>query len=175
MGIRRRLHSGIAALRTRDHPWLEPAALVAVVAVFVVALVAARGLRQEASLFPVAISVVGLVFGSLALARVLFFPGPAVAAGGRGAGDLDADETAELPDGPDIASPTRFWFWFAGFVFAAYGFGFYVGVPVITGLFVLVESRKWLTAVLVGLGMWGYLYWIFLVVFGIAWSNGVFL
>jgi hypothetical protein len=125
---------------------------------------------------------------------------PSVAVVPPGPDQTDRESLAVVPPGPDQTSravtaveappapaeaeqvvPTiwrsvRFWVWFAAFCGALWGFGFYVGVPVVAGLYVLVDARKaWWKALLTGVVTWLFLYGVFTEGFGILWPVGYFL
>jgi hypothetical protein len=179
----------------RTLPWrasAEVALLLFLLALFVVALVETRGLSSDGRLFPQVVILTGLPVIVAALVQTLWRARqgvwePATSRELPFAEDVEAEMAAgreaepaqpvvEVPKLSALALNVRFWLWFAAFCGSMWAFGFYVGLPAVSGLYVLVEGRKsWVKALIAGVLVWVLLYGVFTRGFGIIWPSGVFI
>jgi hypothetical protein len=167
----------------------EVALLVFLIVLFLVALVGTRGLSPDGRLFPLVVTLSGLPVIVAALVQTLLRARrgiwePATSREPPMMADESESPTAELEAGAptgdgneasDVVKSVRFWLWFLGFCVAMWGFGFYVGVPVISGVYVLVDGKKsLLKSALTGFLVWAFMYGVFTRGFGIIWPSGYF-
>ena len=152
---------------------------------FLMALVGTRGLSADGRLFPLVVTLAGLPVILGALGQTMWrvrrgvwepadsgeLPRPATSWRRRPSRRPSAATGDALQ--PSLMQSVRFWLWFGGFCVSLWGFGFYIGLPVMSGLFVLVDGRKSVVkAALTGFLVWAFMYGVFTRGFGIIWPAG---